>query len=308
MQKGSVLEGLVVLVALFIIIFLFVLPHNNKGPLRIITPLAGNPGYSDSYNPGTTYSTISSAESPKANSGYSNAISIGTGNAAYAYQPYEEYITISNNSQSPINITGWKLVNGKADRTYDLGGTLRRYQSDTATIPRGDIGNVVLGPGEKAIITTGSVGNQSPYRISTFKENICSGYLEESEDYNFTPSLSRSCVDPDSEPGVTGLDNKCREFVSRLYSCRIPEFNTRDNNNEICTNCADGVPLSSSCLAFIKTHYNYASCVSNHRFDTRFYLDTWRVYLGKSWEMWADKYESISLYDQFGKLVDYASY
>lgn len=305
-EKGSVLEGVIVLTTLILIMVLFVLPDNNKGPLKPIIPLEGsvNTGHDTSgASNGATYATISSAGSPNASS-YANSISLGAGNASYAIQPYEEYITIYNHGSSAINITGWKLKNDKENRVIYEGGTERRYRSDMAIIPSADTGNVVLKPGEIAIVNTGLITNYSPYRITSFKENICSGYIEATGDYNFTPSLSVSCPTEQS----ANLDVKCRDFVNSISSCHIPQFGSQTSQGDYCENCVDGVLLPSSCVAFLKSRYNYASCVSNHRNDPNFYLNTWRVYLGRGWEMWADRYETIYLYDQYGKLVTYVTY
>lgn len=251
-------------------------------------------------------------------SSYSQNIYINTGNAAYAYQSYEEYITISNFSGDSVDITGWQLKNGKNERAYDLGGALRYFPSDTAVIPRATrfispsgnspLENVVLKQGETAIITTGTANPQYPFRITSFKENICSGYIENLPEYNFTPSLSYNCPRPATELGVSGLSSECRQFIERMSSCRTPEFDTRTPDGEICHNCVDRTPVLSSCLAFIKSHFSYNGCIANHLSDPNFSLNTWRVFLGKGWEMWAQKYETIELFDQLGRLVKRQTY
>jgi len=58
----------------------------------------------------------------------------------------------------------------------------------------------------------------------------------------------------------------------------------------------------------IKNHFNYGSCMTNHANNPNFSGQTWRVFLGKGWEMWADKYEVVSLFDQFGRLVTEKTY
>jgi len=93
-----------------------------------------------------------------------------------------------------------------------------------------------------------------------------------------------------------------------MTPCRTPEFNTRDREEDICYNCVDGKLLSSSCVAFIKSHFNYGSCIANHASNPNFSGRTWRIFLGKGWEMWAEDYETIELFDQLGRLVDSRSY
>lgn len=254
----------------------------------------------------------------KPDSSYAKDISLSTGNAPYSYQPYEEYITIRNNGRELINITNWQLKNGKDERSYDFGGTLQHFPADSAIIgqatlfvsPQGfnKLQDIVLKPGETAVLTTGQVGSQLPYKVISFKENVCSGYLENLAEYKFTPPLTRNCPRPANEPGVVSLDTECRKFIESMASCHTPEFNTLNNEGDICYNCVDKKPLPGSCVAFIKNHFNYSSCITYHQNDANFSNQTWRVFLGKGWEMWAQKYETIKLFDSNGQLVNQRSY
>ena len=302
-MKGgnSTLEGVIILVVLVVIV--------------LITPKgAPNPSSNTASNNTNTGSSVSA----KPTSSYAQSIYLGSGNASYTYQAYEEYVTITNSGRDTINITNWQLKNGKDRRAYDLGGALRQFRADIAIIPQAALfvspsggsvlQNVLLGAGETAIVTTGQIGSQLPYKIVSFKENICSGYLEDLPEYTFTPSLTRSCPRPADEPGISSLDNECRRFIERMPSCRTPEFETRDRDGNICYNCVDRQPLSSSCVAFIKSHFNYASCIAYHRNDSNFSGRTWRIFLGKGWEMWAKEYEVMELFDQLGRLVDSKTY
>lgn len=230
-------------------------------------------------------------------------ISIGSGNASYAYQPYEEYVTIENRGNSAVDLTGWTMKNGKDKRPYYSGNVLQRFSADIAVLPK-----LVLMPGERAVVTTGSVGVQTPYKIKDFKENICTGYIEALSDYAFTPPLTLSCPRPALEPGLEGLDRECREFVEYLPTCRTPQFENKDRNGEDCTTCINGKRLSSVCAAFIKEHFSYQGCLAYHGSDPKFELNTWRIFLGRGWEMWADKYETIELFNTLGQLVDSQNY
>ncbi len=302
---NGTLEGIIILAVLLVIIL--VAPKGNSNPT--VSPF--NPSRSSVSNSNQENTAV--PDSP-----YARNVSLGSGNATYAYQTYEEYVTIDNRGSDPINITNWQLKNGKDRRAYDLGGNLRYAPADTATIGqatlyvspsgRNTFQNIVLKSGETAVVTTGQVGSQSPYKIVSFKENICSGYLEDLVEYDFTPPLTRHCLQPESEPGVGALDTECRRFIERMSSCRTPEFDTRDIDEDICHNCVDGTPLSSSCVVFIKSRFNYNSCIANHAGDTNFSGQTWRIFLGRGWEMWASEYETIGLYDQLGRLVDYRTY
>src|SRR3989338_8014278 len=190
-MKNSTAEGVVILVILIVVMIVTLMGDSNS----TASP-SNTSNSSENISPG-------GEEAVSTDSPHARDISIGTGNAAYTYQSYEEYITIYNRGREPVDITNWQLKNGKDKRAYDLGGDLRYFPADTAKIgqsvlfvsPAGHnvFQNVVLQPGESAIITTGSVGSQLPYKIVSFKENICSGYLEDLPEYTFTPPLARNC-------------------------------------------------------------------------------------------------------------------
>jgi hypothetical protein len=245
-------------------------------------------------------------------------ISLGSGNAPYAYQSYEEYITIENRGRASVNITGWQLRNGKDKRPYNVGGSLQRFSADLAVIPQAALvlsptggsimQDLILGGGEKAIITTGSVGVRTPYVITSFKENICTGYIDALPEYAFTPSLSRNCPRPANEPGLEALDNECRDFVKRLSACETPKFGSYIGEVEYCEDCINDKRLTSSCAAFVREHFSYQGCLAYHRGNEDFSGKTWRVFLGRGWEMWARDYESIELFDRNGELAGFRNY
>lgn len=185
-QKGSLLEPVLILVALSILLVFFILPsYGERGPSRSVLSLADKEPYGSARKDPRPF---------QGDSVYSKSISLSTGNATYENEPGDEYLVIENRGNSLINITGWKFTNNKGERT--------RYPSDTATIPQG-IGyispsgfhapqNIILRPGDQAIITTGGPGQRAPYAITSFKENKCSGLIAEIRGYQFTPPLARS--------------------------------------------------------------------------------------------------------------------
>ncbi len=301
-QRGnSSGEAIVILVVIFVIII--ILPKVTSNGSSTSTSTTSN----NIFSPTNTVTNTNNSSS------YTKNISLNNGNAAYAYQPYEEYITINNYATEAVNITGWQLRNAKDKRPYDSGGNLQHFAADTAIIPQGALfisptgtsalENIVLKSGDMAYVVSGQIGSQLPYKITSFKENICSGFLEDLPEYEFNPPLSRNCPRPASEPGITLLDVDCRKFIERMSPCHTPKYDTLDKDGEICRNCVDNEPLSNACIGFIKNHFNYNSCIANHRNDADFSGQTWRIFLGKGWEMWAKEYETISLFDQFGKLV-----
>jgi hypothetical protein len=318
LQAGEgAFQGIVVLAILLIVIATIPKEGENFG---VFTPSSLSEEErvgSYSYESPGTGSTVGGTTSIRT-AQESQSISLGSGNASYSYQPYEEYITIENRGDSPVNITGWQLRNGKDKRQYYLGGSLQRFSADLAAIPQalrylptsgsGAYQNVVLERGERAIVTTGLPGIRSPYPVTSFKENICSGYLENMPEYAFVPPLTNNCPRPALEPGVEALDSQCRDFISTLSSCQIPRFDKKDQSGEPCDNCVNGRKISSPCVSFIKEHFTYRGCLAYHGGDANFSGRTWRVFLGRGWEMWAEDYESIELFNTAGQLVDFQNY
>lgn len=307
-RGASDFVGLIVLAVLLIIVYSTPRETWRVQPIEPGTAVAT---YRDSSQNQTGITAIRNA--PQA-----QYISITSGNAPYTYQPYEEYVTIENTGPAPVDITGWKLRNGKDKRPYYSGNTLQRYSADISVIPQAarlltgtdqnTLSNVVLEPGERAVVTTGKMGVQSPYKIVSFKENMCTGYLENMREYAFLPSLSFSCPRPSTEPGIELMDAACRDFINTLSACETPIFENKDSNGEYCDTCIRGQRLSSVCANFIKEHFNYGACVAYHGRDKDFSGKTWRIFLGRSWEMWADKYETVELFNRFDQLVDYQNY
>ncbi len=310
MQRGSSnLLGILILIGLVTLV-----GFSPKSP----SVGSGTSGTRWSLAPGFSVSD-STSDSYRETTNSSSLISIGTGNASYTYQPYEEYITIENRGRNPINITGWQLRNGKDERTYNYGGNLQRFSADISLIPQGHLyisarearlpQDIVLGAYERAIVTTGSMGAQTPYKITSFKENICSGYLEALPDYSFTPPLSQNCPRPYEEKGLEGLERDCRDFIRTLSNCETPKFESKTPDKKgYCETCIDGKILSSQCATFIKEHFSYQGCLANHGGDEDFSSNTWRIFLGRGWEMWDKDYESIELYNRAGELVNFMNY
>jgi hypothetical protein len=323
-QEGFI-EGLIIALGLVAILILFIIPKAPPGSTSSLPSLLG--GSSGSlYQPQNTNNANNTNPNLSKDSVFANNISLNTGNASYSFEPADEYISLANNSNKPITITGWKLQNAKGNRAYNVGNSLQYFPANAISIPAGvyilsptganDLQNIILKPNESAIVTTGSVGVTSPYRIVSFKENECTGYIENLPNYYFTPSLQMNCVQPRNEPGVRNLDTPCQDYISGMSSCHTPKFDTVDTQGRLtdsqgnsCFGCVDGnSTLSSSCVAFIKSHFSYPGCLAYHRNDSNFSGSEWRIYLGQQWELWASKYETISLFDSLGKLVDYQSY
>ena len=315
LQKGSVMEPLLILVFLSIIIFVFIIPSHSRNP------------YSQGiFSNGQTTTSWSSSAPPERTSAYTGHITLGSGNAQSAIQSYEEYVTVDNNSNESVDITGWTLSNGKGLKTYAVDTSSQRFASDYATIPKGALiinpsgsvmNDIVLAPGEEAIVTTGNIPNSYPFAIPSFKDNECTSYLNDQNTYNyyFYSPPSYSCVSPLDEQGASGLDRQCREMLQSVQSCTSPKLNSVDYsgntvgpNGETCFGCINGTAVSNACSTFVKSHLTYQACLNNHSSDKNFYGRVWHVYLGRGTEMWAEDHDVITLHDRSGKVVDYLTY
>src|SRR3989304_4735335 len=114
LQTGQgVIQGIVVLAVLLVIVF-----STSSGDRKLGSI---NPNGSPLSSSGLLYAPSSDSSRTAAQAQY---ISIGSGNAAYAYQSYEEYITIENRGSTNINLSGWQLRNGKAKSPYYRGNIL----------------------------------------------------------------------------------------------------------------------------------------------------------------------------------------
>ncbi len=324
-----------ILVALF---FVWLATGGPDRPLAHSGPFLESPrpramseirrSYSDrpvSDSPSTPSLEAEKSQAPPSSnlSRYHGAITISTGNARYEFQPNQEYITLQARSSNaePIAITGWYLKNGRDQRryyvNYPVNTTPIPGRSDVVVIPFGTnlfIGgapnwqadSITLKPGGRVIITTGQMPNSYPFPINTnFRTNRCSGYLDDWENFNFEPALNTICPEPIAETDTALLDDECYDFVRRLPACHAPELTIRNGDQYV-----DGRRrnLSAQCRDYVKSRFNYNACVARHGNEPDFLGGEWRVYLRRSWELWDDSREIITLLDQEGKIVDEVRY
>ena len=233
-------------------------------------------------------------------------VSIDTGSGPYEIQPNQEHIALeaNDNNSAPITVTGWLVTNGKSrpDGVTIPGGTklFIGNSANPATVP------ITLTPGARVILVTGQMGNSDPYVINAnFLTNKCTRYLDALPYYRFTPALRRACPAPAKEPNIKNLENECYNFATHLSSCHTPKIERDVDGYEFIDNVSG---LSSNCRAYLQEHFNYNSCVKWHEQDTDFYGNEWRVYLHRSWELWAPNREHVTLYDQSGKIVAESAY
>lgn len=247
-------------------------------------------------------------------------ISLQTGNAMYEESPYKEYVTIyaSDVPDEGVRITGWTLQNGRGNKYFNRGGNNVIYPSESATIPDGAkiflprrinyFQPVVLKKNQSAVVVTGGALNVGS-KISGFQVNKCIGYVERDPQYQFYPPLSSQCPIPREEEGVRMMEKSCYDFIQSLQACHEPKFPEVVFINGVAERgYVDNTPgLSTQCKDFLKSHFNYNSCVAIHSDDTNFYANEWRLFLNRPFEMWGNDRELFTLYDNEGKIVDQIS-
>lgn len=289
-------------------------PSTSTNKFRINTP----PPQS-SQVPGQTFGQYGQTQIlPENQSVWKGKVTLSQGNAVFETQPYKEYVMIRAGNVGPdgVTITGWRLENGRGDRTYDLGGNIVRYTPESAVIPSGAklfipqgtnyYQPVTLFQNQSATIVTDGVLNMGPAPLQGFQVNKCSGYLEQSDEYQFFPPLYSQCPMPTKEVGASTLENSCYRFLQSLNSCHTPKFpDFVKIGNRLEPGYVDNTPgLSGQCKDYLKAHFSYTSCVVNHSKDKDFYGNEWRLFLNRTWELWGKDRETFTLYDGEGKVVD----
>lgn len=207
---------------------------------------------------------------------------------ASSTNPRNEYITITVNTDTYVNVSGWKLVSEATSKS----GVIPRGVKTPVTGVVNPWEDIVLGPGERAVIVSG----KSPTGVS-FRENRCTGYLNTFQ--QFSPPLSRSCPAPLDELaafyGSSYVRNAdCLNYVDGLARCE--------------TILRPPKKVPATCRSFVIEKLNYNGCVATHRDDVDFNGDMWRIYLGLSEALWRPSHEVVKLLDAQGKTVDAFSY
>lgn len=235
---------------------------------------------------------LEKAKSKSEASIFQGEIEIASYSRAKDKTPDKEYIRlkVSRNASENINITGWRLQSPLTGVDVPIG--------EGAYLPYSARVNpelaIFVKPSEEIYIVTG----RSPIGVS-FRTNLCTGYFEQFQD--FEPRLSKDCPRPiDDIYRVTqvggGLKgDACIDFVEDLNRCEIYLRSVPQN-------------IGGACQTYVTEKVNYNTCVDLHKDDGDFKGDEWRVYLGRTEELWKEKREIIKLIDNQGKTVDVVTY
>lgn len=223
---------------------------------------------------------------------YVGRVDLRMGNAR-AEDPDEEYLEIraSFDATQHTNISNWYLESYVTDERVALPQGDRVVERRRKPVQS----DIVLDPDESAYVMTG----ESPIHTS-FRENMCTGYLSRIE--SFYPSLSWSCPSPETEmrrfADIALDDDSCFDFVERIGICLTPSDESIDD--------AD---LSGACRRFVEQTLNYEDCVEKHQTDPFFdNPGTWHIYLEQDEELWRPKREIIRLMDENDQVVDVIEY
>ena len=222
---------------------------------------------------------------PTQDSYYKDYIKITMNTAAKESYPEKEYIVITaiQPNLSAVDISNWKLQNSKGETaTFGKGTTL------PASGKVNPVAAIKINGGDILTVSSG----RSPIGVS-FQMNACALYLEQFQD--FIPQIKEPCPQPENDKGFFSLDGTCQRFVSQLPRC---EANTKTLPAEI----------SSSCKTFINAHVNYNGCVASHKNDNYFSSKEWKIFLGRTSELWAEPNDTITLLDNEGKIIDAVKY
>ncbi|OGG79737.1 hypothetical protein A3A39_04390 [Candidatus Kaiserbacteria bacterium RIFCSPLOWO2_01_FULL_54_13] len=208
---------------------------------------------------------------------------------AKASSPGSEHLIVEAmwDNTAPTNVSGWSLQSALTG----IRGYISRGANFFILGAINTQGDVYLNPGASAVVTSG----YSPLGTS-FRENLCSGYLGELR--TFTPSLSRNCPPPSESFPLTPENlrtygDACFDFVQSLPACTFPRT---------------PASISPACHIFLSNNLSYNGCVQNFQHKSDFARDSWRIYLNAGGELWRNTHDIIRLLDAEGRTVDVVSY
>lgn len=218
-----------------------------------------------------------------------NIDSIYTGSNA-SNEEINEYLVISASTENKKKflISGLTLKSRMTGLQVQIGEGATVYYSNTTNAKN----PIFLAPGESAYIITG----RSPLGYS-FKVNKCMGYLTQYQ--NFSPSINMRCPLVSDYPypeKPNAFSDQCLDFLDGIGSCRTV------TNEDFPEN------LPQNCKNFAIERTNYTRCVTDFSNDKDFLSNDWRIYLGRSENLWKDRREIIDVVDSKGNIIQTYTY
>ena len=218
--------------------------------------------------------------SPPGASPYRGKVEMTTVRGRETTADKEQVILRNKSTAETITVTGFRIENSRGGSVaIPTGFALPGFSPTGAADP------IRLQPGDQVIV---SFGKQE--RQMNFRENLCTGYFDQTS--KFTPSLAHRCprLDPKEFPQ---LSDRCIRQLEGISSCRIPQL-------ELFTD--------SPCSDFTQAHFNYAGCVRDYREKPNFYATRWLVWLQREGDFFRNVLERVTLKDADGKVVDEFEY
>jgi hypothetical protein len=238
---------------------------------------------------------------------YSN-IKLNLGNIRSVSYPEDQYIYITNRgwrATEPVYVGGWTMENGSLSSSKNKKKIVLPVSGIEYYNPYNLTGNkkspLVLYPGDTLVVSVGENPSGRKLKLeSSFKENVCMGYLENLSGLDFLPSLRVRCPSELDFIDRDKIRDECYSLVRRLLRCTEPKV-VNDCVNSYCE-------VPSSCRRLVEDIFGYENCFNKRKNQENFLGDTWRVYLGYSSNIFRKSNGYLALYDNQGLLVDRIEY
>lgn len=203
-------------------------------------------------------------------------------NAEYVVIRASDFVTV------PITVSGWTLKSAYTGRRAIVPLAASPFYQGVVN----SVQPIALGAGESVIVSSGI----SPIGVS-FRETTCTGYLAQTQ--QFSPALANSCPRPTdllprTPDNAARYGGSCLDFVERLPQCSYPSIVPND--------------LSPACRSFLANTFTYSGCMQSYGSHSSSNMHTWRAYESSGDELWQNGHDSISLYDEAGRVVATVNY
>lgn len=181
--------------------------------------------------------------------------------------------------QKTIHLDGWTIENNKGER-HAIPAALNILFVDATSRP------IELHAGDEVLVATGD----SPF-ASSFQENVCTGYLNES--YALEPPLAESCPQFSRAALLSHeLNGQCVDLIYNAPRCRQVNIGFEQSG------------AGNDCVLFSAAHLNYAGCVKDNRASDKFFTGRWRAFLNLKQKLWEPIHDRAILRDKDGLVVD----